>query len=359
MTIRDAAAAQQNAGLGQDPYEGIAQLGASPLWRYFGDLLPKQPKPKAVPYLWRYAALRPYLHHFLDVCSLEEAERRVLMLVNPALADPPATNTSLYAGLQIIGPGETAQAHRHTSNAFRYVIEGEGAFTTVNGERVHMRPGDLLMTPGWHWHDHQHEGDTPMVWLDALDYPIANAFDASFFEFYGERTQKSTVPDDLSSRQFIHGQLSPAWEIPHTLSTPVGNYPWVETVRAFEAIADDAVGSEVEGILLEYKNPVNGGTVVPTMSCRISRLPAGFRGARTRRTTSAAYHVVRGSGVALVGDQQFSWCDKDVFAVPPWTDFELRNDTREDAFLFSWSNEPVLRALGFLREELLEHGGGA
>src|SRR5262249_49027539 len=270
-------------------------------------------KPKAVPHLWCYAELRPYLLHFLGACSLEEAERRVLMLVNPGLTEPPATTTSLYAGLQIIGPGETAQAHRHTSNAFRYIIEGAGAFTTVNGERVHMHPGDLLLTPGWHWHDHEHPGSEPMVWLDALDYPMTNAFDANFFELYHERTQKSTVPDDLSSRQFIHGQLAPAWGTAATASSPVGRYPWTETVPAFDAIPADVAGSAAEGILLEYKNPLTGGPVLPTMSCRISRLRPGFHGVPVRRTSSALYHVVRGQGRAVIGGQEFSLSGKDVF----------------------------------------------
>lgn len=351
MSGVDIAGVPASTAVAENPYRAIAELGASPLWSYYGDVLPKEPKPKAIPYLWRYAALRPYLLHFLQALSLEEAERRVLMLVNPGLTEPPATTTSLYAGLQIIGPGETAQAHRHTSNAFRYIVEGAGAFTTVNGERVHMHPGDLLLTPGWHWHDHEHLGAEPMVWLDALDYPMTNAFDANFFELYHERTQKSVVPDDLSSRQYIHGQLSPAWDVAATPSSPVGNYPWSETVRAFDAIADDATGSAVEGIVLEYKNPLTGGPALPTMSCRISRLRPGFHGARVRRTTSALYHVVRGQGRAVIADQDLSWTDKDVFAVPPWSPFELHNDSTDDAFLFSWTNEPVLRALGFLREE--------
>src|SRR5680860_669500 len=240
---------------GTDPYAGIAEHGAAPLWRHLGDLFLPEPKSKGIPHVWRYDLLRPYMLHFADSLSIEEAERRVLMLVNPGLQDPPATVNSLYAGVQIILPGETAQAHRHTSNAFRFIIEGKGAYTTVNGERVHMHPGDLLLTPGWHWHDHYHEGDGPMMWLDGLDYPLINALETGFFELYGERSQKSSVPDDLSSRQFIHGRLNPAWETQRTQSSPIGNYPWVETQRAFDAIAESAEGSAVDGVVLEYTNP--------------------------------------------------------------------------------------------------------
>lgn len=335
-----------------DRYNELAALGVAPLWLYHQNLVPPQPRPTAVPAIWRYADLRPHLLHFLDALSLEQAERRVLMLVNPGLTEPPATTTSLYAGLQIIGPGETAQAHRHVANAFRYIVEGSGAYTTVNGERVHMNPGDLLLTPNWHWHDHQHEGDSPMVWLDALDYPLTNALDASFFEFYGDRTQKSSIPDDLSSRQYIHGQLTPAWETVRSKASPVGKYPWTETMKAFEAIADDAWGSAAEGVILEYRNPQTGGPVLPTMGCRMSRLRPGFRGESIRRTSSTIYHVVRGEGMAYVGDAVLDWQEKDTFAVPPWHRLELHNSSAsEDAFLFSYTNEPVLQALGFFREE--------
>ncbi|TMS52454.1 cupin domain-containing protein [Mycobacterium sp. DBP42] len=338
-----------------DRYEELAELHAAPLWLYHTNLVPPEPRPTAVPAIWRYAELRPHLMHFLGALSLEDAERRVLMLVNPGMTDPPATTTSLYAGLQIIGPGETAQAHRHVANAFRYIMEGAGAYTTVNGERVHMSPGDLLLTPNWHWHDHHHEGDNPMVWLDALDYPLTNTLDASFFEFYGDRTQKSSVPDDLSSRQYIHGQLAPAWETVRSPASPIGKYPWTETLKAFEAIADDAWGSAAEGVLLEYRNPQTGGSVLPTMSCRISRLRPGFHGESIRRTASAIYHVVQGSGVAHVGETVLEWHDKDIFAVPPWHQLQLRNSSQtEDAYLFSYTNEPVLKALGFYREESTE-----
>src|SRR3989337_2890 len=161
--------------MAEGAYAAVARLGTAPLWRYYGNLFAAEPRSRAVPHLWRYPDLRPYLLHFADELSLEEAERRVLMLVNPGLPDPPATTTTLYAGIQVILPGETAQAHRHTSGAFRFIIEGDGAYTTVNGERVHMHPGDLLLTPGWHWHDHAHDGEGPMLWLDGPDFPPLHA----------------------------------------------------------------------------------------------------------------------------------------------------------------------------------------
>jgi gentisate 1,2-dioxygenase len=333
-------------------YASVEELSAAPLWRHYGNLFPKEPTNRADPHVWPYADLRKLALHFCRTLSMEEAERRVLMLVNPALREPPATVNTLFAGIQILMPGETAQAHRHAAGAFRFVIEGSGVYTTVNGERLHMHPGDLLLTPGWHWHDHTHSGDGPMMWLDGLDYPLVNSLDANFFELYSERLQPVTGPDDLSSRQFLHGRLNPSWAGRPADQTarisPIGNYPWAETERALDGIADDAAGSESEGVLLEYTNPWTGGPVLPTIGCRIARLRAGFTGRPRQHTASTIYHVVSGSGSTVVGDTVLEWAEHDVFCVPGWARYAHRVD--RGAVLFSFTDEPVLRSLGLYRE---------
>lgn len=348
MTIQQPGETSINSA---EAYEAIQRLGAAPLWRYQRNLFPAQPKSKAVPYVWHYNELRPYLLHFSTTLSLKEAERRVLMLVNPGLQEPPATVNTLYAGIQIILPGETAQAHRHTSGAFRFIIEGSGAYTTVNGERVHMHPGDLLLTPGWHWHDHAHEGEGPMMWLDGLDYPLVNMLEAGFFELYNERLQPATSPDDFSTHQYLHGRLNPVWEQPRTQNSPIGNYTWAETEKALNAIADDATGSDYDGILLEYTNPWTGGPVMPTTSCRIARLRPGFHGHAHRHTSSTIYHVVRGQGATIVDGTRLEWGEHDIFAVPGWAAHEhINTSSTQDAVLFVDTDEPVMRSLGLYRE---------
>ena len=114
--------------------------------------------------------------------TAEEAERRVLILENPALRGQSCITASLYAGLQLILPGEVAPAHRHTQSALRLVLDGDGAYTAVDGERTTMRRGDFIITPSWTWHDHGNLGDQPVVWLDGLDIPIVRFFDAGFAE---------------------------------------------------------------------------------------------------------------------------------------------------------------------------------
>ncbi len=336
-----------------DPvYDELPRHGVAPLWRYYGNLFPAQPRSRALPFVWSWHDLRPHLLHFSKTLSLEEAERRVLMLVNPALTEPPATVNTLYAGLQVILPGETAQAHRHTSNAFRFIIEGSGAWTTVDGERVHMSPGDLLLTPGWAWHDHTHAGDAPMIWLDALDYPLVNALEAGFYEKYPERLQPVTRPDDAGSRQFLHGRLNPAWLKPEGPNSPVTRYTWAETERAFDAIADSAEGSDVDGIVLEYTNPWTGGPVMPTIGCRVQKLRPGFEGAGRRHTASTIFHVVRGEGATIVDGTRLDWAQHDTFAVPGWAAYRhLNTSASADAVLFSYSDQPVMNSLGLYRCE--------
>jgi gentisate 1,2-dioxygenase len=350
MTSTDVPATDEGA------YADLAGLAAAPLWRQYGELMPAQPVSPAVAHLWPYARLRPLALHFSTALSIAEAERRVLMLVNPGLTDPPATVNTLFAGIQIIMPGETARTHRHSANAFRFIIEGEGAVTTVNGERLRMHPGDLLLTPGWHWHDHTHDGDTPMMWLDGLDYPLVNSLHAGFFEIYDHPAPPPRTPDELSTRQFMHGRLNPTWLTPDTEQpkvSPVGNYPWAETERALAAIADDAQGSAAEGILLEYTNPWTGGPVLPTIGARIARLRAGFTGLPRRHTASTIYHVVSGSGTTVVGDARLDWSERDIFCVPGWAQYSHQVPPGSDATLFSYTDEPVLRTLGLYREQWL------
>ncbi|HWD03441.1 MAG TPA: cupin domain-containing protein [Amycolatopsis sp.] len=334
-------------------YDEMDAMSVGALWRHLGDLFPAEPPRRAVPFHWDYRRLRPYMLHFAESLSIEDAQRRVLMLINPGLRDTSATATGLYAGIQVILPGEQAQAHRHSANAFRFIIEGSGAYTTVSGERVHMTPGDLLLTPGWHWHDHYHEGDGPMMWLDGLDFPLVNSLDTAFFELYSEAAQKASVPDELSSHQFIHGRLNPSWISERGASSPIGKYPWAETERAFDAIAEHAEGSDVDGISLEYTNPWNGGPVMPTMSCHVQRLVPGFHGAARRHTAATILHVVRGEGSTLIDGEEITWSEKDVLVVPSWATYQHTNASRtDDAVLFSYSNEPVVKALGLYREEL-------
>jgi gentisate 1,2-dioxygenase len=335
-----------------EAYIAPSAVAAAPLWRYQGNVFSPEPKSAAVPVVWHYETLRKYALHFAETLPIADAERRVLMLVNPGLQEPPATVNTLFAGIQILLPGEQAPTHRHTANAFRFVIEGSGVYTTVESEHIYMNPGDLLLTAGWQWHDHFHPGDGPMMWLDGLDYPLINLLEAGFYETYPDEFQKSSTPDDISSRHFIHGRLNPTWIRPSPGRTPMGGYPWSETERALAAIGDDVEGCEHDGMALEYTNPSTDGSVLPTIGCRIQRFRSGFVGRPRRQTSSVICHVVRGNGSTQVGDVTLERHANDVFAIRGWLAYQHWNAAvDEDAVRFTYFNEPVMKALYLYREE--------
>jgi gentisate 1,2-dioxygenase len=349
------------AGQARDPevleeyYAGLRRHQVGPLWKSLKDLLPAEPRSQAVPHVWRYAALRPELMRAGELVSPEEAERRVLMLLNPApeIADRAGTTATLYAGLQLVLPGEVARAHHHAATALRFVIEASGgAYTTVNGERVMMAPGDLVLTPNWHWHDHGNDSGDPVIWLDGLDLPLVNFLEAGFFELYPDAQQKAVRPDNGSARLFTHGRLNPVWERGPALFSPVFSYPWREAERTLRNALEDTVGSPADGVIFEYANPYTGGPVMPTLSCFLQALPGGCHTQAHRHTTSVVYHVARGEGITVVNGQELAWREHDTFCVPGWAVHEHINaSASSEAILFSYSNQYVFESLGLYREE--------
>ena len=332
-------------------YAGRGEFHVEPLWKKPG-LLPPEPKSKAVPHVWKYAEMRELLLTAGDVVDTEEAERRVLMLMNPGLDGVAAAATQLYAGLQLVLPGEVARAHRHAASALRFVIEGMGAYTAVDGERQLMHPGDLVLTPNWAWHDHGNPGDEPVIWLDGLDLPLINALEANFFDRGEEKSQELTRPDDASRRLYATGRLNPTWETWDHPYSPLFGYSWSETERALARVPAEIKGSPFDGLVFEYTNPLTGRAALPTIGCYVQALAPGLRTEAHRHTTSAVYHVVRGGGTTIVDGQEIAWEERDTFAVPGWSVHEHVNGSAQDAaILFSFTTDPVLRALGYYREE--------
>ena len=239
-----------------------------------------------------------------------------------------ASNT-LVANIQIVMPGEIARAHRHSAAALRLIIEGGGGYTVVNGERVPMYPGDLVLTPNWSWHDHANDTDAPMIWLDGLDTPLVRMLEAGFYEEYHQERQDFGAAVNASQ-----------W-----------HYPMSEMRAALQRLAAANTGDAGEGIILEYTNRVTGGPVMPTIACHMQLLRPGEKTQARRRVCCTNYHVVEGAGYSMVGDQRLDWEDKDVFTVPTWTFCEHVNSGDRPAFLFSFSDAPVMKALSLYREE--------
>src|SRR5262245_32147769 len=166
-------------------YDALAAQHITPAWMAGG--ITVEPKSKAVPFVWHWRDLRPQAMRAAELVGTEQAERRVLRLTNPEL--PGVASNTLVANIQIVMPGEIARAHRHSGSALRLIIEGTGGYTVVNGERIPMAQGDLVLTPNWTWHDHANDTDAPMIWLDGLDTPLVRMLEAGFFEEYGEQSQ--------------------------------------------------------------------------------------------------------------------------------------------------------------------------
>lgn len=337
-----------------DYYAGLADFHVHPLWQQ-KDLLPREPTSQAVPHVWRYKDVRALLAQAGEIVSVEEAERRVLMLVNPALSGKAAATTMLYAGLQLVLPTERAPAHRHAASALRFVVEGCGGYTTVNGERCVMRPGDLVLTPSWAWHDHGNDSAGAMVWLDGLDLPLINTLEANFFENGSEESQPVTSRDNASARLYASGRLNPTWTTWRESYSPVFNYPWSQTERILADVAEDTAGSSTDGIRFEYTNPYTGGSALPTLGCYVQALAPAQHTDAHRHTTSAVYHVVRGHGWSVIDGQRIEWGERDTFALPGWAVHEhVNGSTDESAVLFSFTDDPVLRCLGYYREAAAE-----
>lgn len=334
-------------------YSDMSPLNLTPLWEVLHALVPPQPSTPCEAALWKYAEVRPFLMRAGEAITAEEAVRRVLILENPALRGQSAITQSLYAGLQLILPGEVAPSHRHTQSALRFIVEGSGAYTAVDGERTTMRPGDFIITPSWTWHDHGNEAGEPVVWLDGLDIPMLRFFDAGFAQNDTSRSQQVTKTEGESFARFGHNMAPVRHSSPFGATSPIFSYPYERSREALEALERGAPVDEWDGVKLRYVNPLTGGSPMPTMATFMQKLPAGFRGKGFRQTDGAVYSVVEGSGSVTVSHgehvRRFDFGPRDHFVIPSW--HTARFESGQGCVLFSFSDRPVHQALGIHQEE--------
>jgi gentisate 1,2-dioxygenase len=330
--------------------ESLEKLSLVPLWAALHALLPNERTTRVLPHHWRWADLRGPLLEAARLVGIEQAERRVLVLSNPGLPGAYAATATLYAGFQIILPGESAPSHHHTPAALRLVVEGRGAFTTVDGVKCAMEPGDLIITPPMRWHDHGHEGREPVVWLDGLDIPLVRSLDAS----WASRMRPAAPPEtgmDSSEDEFTAAGLVPRRSRYEDTGYPEVRWPW-RTVRS--ALAAMAVTAPpTMPVILRHVNPRTGAYPLATMGSEVHWLRPGETTRAERRTGSGVFHVVEGRGESRIGDATVTWEEGDCFVAPPWHWIEHRNASASaPACLFHLNDEPVLRALGLWHEEI-------
>jgi gentisate 1,2-dioxygenase len=328
----------------------LERLSLAPLWAALHQLLPQERVSRVVPHRWRWTALRPQLLAAGRLVPMEQAERRVLVLCNPGLPGALSATATLYAGLQIIMPGESAPSHHHTPAALRLVVEGRGAFTTVEGVRCEMEPGDLIITPPMRWHDHGHEGQQPVIWLDGLDIPLVRAFEASWASKMRPAQTPETVTDSSQDEFTAAGLVPRSSRYPET-GYPQVRWPWREVREALVRLSAGA--PREQAVTLRYVNPRTGAPPLATMGCEAQWLRPGEATRAERRTGSGVFHVIEGRGETRVGDTILTWEPGDCFAVPPWQWIGHRNGSSgSPAALFHLNDEPALRSLGLWQEEI-------
>jgi len=319
------------------------------LWEIASQMTP-HPRPEAVPYQWKWSLLKEVVKQSSTAVPVGD-ERRAMQLFNPGLNGQWATTNTLIAAVQVLLPGEVARAHRHSPAAIRFIIEGHGAYTAVEGEKVIMQPGDFVLTPAWQWHDHGNETNETVVWMDGLDVPLTKALNAMFFEMHQDIKASHGKPVNGSKALYGHGKLTPTWTKERPRFSPLMLYSWDQTAEALHDLRSYE-GSPHDGIILEYTHAQTGGPVLPTMSCRVQMIRKGEKTKAKRVTGSSVFHVVQGRGRSVINGQPFDWEKGDIIALPSWAQHDFANAGNEDAILFSISDRPVLEALGFYREDL-------
>jgi gentisate 1,2-dioxygenase len=335
-------------------YAGFEAENLIPLWTQVGDLMPMHPKPRAVPHVWKWSRILPLAEAAGDLVPVGRGgERRALGLANPGLGGNAYVSPTLWAAIQYLGPRETAPEHRHSQNAFRFVVEGEGVWTVVNGDPVRMSRGDLLLTPGWHFHGHHNDTDHPMAWIDGLDIPFSQHNDVGFFEFGSDRVTDYATPDiSRGERLWGHPGLRPLSGLENTVSSPLAAFRWEHTDRALA----EQIALEDEGVpatcapghaAIRYVNPTTGGDVMPTIRCEFHRLRAGTATKPRREVGSTVFQVFEGAGAVVLNGERHVLDIGDMFVVPSWVQWSLEAETRFD--LFRFSDAPIIERLQFHR----------
>lgn len=343
-------------------YREIQSRRLDALWRREGGGGPSSPADIPAPYEpchWRWSDIGPFIKRAGELVEpSNEDQRRALTLHNPSVRPMTTTTHTISAAVQMVLPGETAPSHRHTMAAIRFVMQGDGAVTFINGEGCTMHPGDLILTPGWTWHGHINRTDAPMIWMDLLDVPLIASLKAGLYEDYPDQLYPATKPVDDSLSRLGVGHLRPVAETGSSTISPLLSFPWTTSERALRELGKSEI-NPFDDLALQYTNPSTGGHVLPTIGCWIQMLRPGVHTQAHRHSTVAVYHVFRGRGSTIVDGVQLDWGQGDFFALPPWAWHEHVNASSSDeAVLFSCNDKPLFESIGLYREYPYEPNGG-
>lgn len=325
----------------------LAVRHAQPLWDRYQRVTTREPAARDAPMAWCWRDMQPLITRATREVSMQDAERRVLLLTHPAFGGAVATTTNLSGGLQTLLPGETARAHRHSLQAIRFVMSGGGAVTTVNTQACAMNQGDLVLTPAWTWHEHVHPGSEPLVWFDGLDLPLLHHLDSMFFELATPGADQTDPPPTRAAVAGWSGAtLGPDATAPGASNAGRYRFSWERASDALDAAIPAADGSRS----LRYVDGVSSGAVLPTLDCYLMACAPGRPTRRRRSTSNAICVVAQGHGHSEVGAQTIEWQRNDVFTLPHWNWFR-HTATSSDACIFMMTDREFLAGLGYLREE--------
>ena len=328
----------------------VAELEARhlhPLWDRYQRITPIKPQAPDTPFIWRWREVEPFLHRSVKEVSINDIERRALILAHPAFGAETTTTSTMLAAFTVLDPGDRARPHRHTGAAIRFATRAEGAVTIVNGRRCEMKAGDLILTPPMVWHGHINESEQRIIWFDAANMPLIRAVDAHFFEPGDPRNNQFWQVDEGEDALWTEAGLIAEGAAASPHSSPKYRYSGEATRRLLAVVPPSADGAR----MVRYINPSTGGAVMPTLDCYAARLSAGASTRMKRATYNVVCLVVRGEGRSHIGDETFDWSEHDVFTIPHWT--WARHEAKGgDADLFMVTDKSAFERLDLVREEL-------
>ena len=341
-------------------YEELSRLRTGALWTVANKIEPWQPRSESVPMLWRYADLREHVLRSVDLVTPEKAGRRVIYLENPGRTEVVAAVGWLYSGLQVMRAGEAASAHAHSASALRFIMEGKGAYTVVDGHKMTLGANDFVLTPNGTWHEHGVEASgSTCIWQDGLDIPFVNAMEAGFYAVHPELRQAVTHAVDDSTALWGAPGLKPqhsGWSKPYS---PLFKYEWAPTYEALRRHAKVSAGTDVRRRADALRQSGHRRAGHAHHRRQHAAAAGRFEGKAHRHTGSYLYQVAKGRGHSIIDGRRFDWQERDIFCVPSWALHEHANaSSTEDACLFCFSDLPVMQSLGLYREEALADNGG-
>jgi len=326
--------------------EDLSKQGLEGYWQSGRGGAVAAPVTNVKPHIWKWAQVYKQMSRAGEVIELKGYERRTVRLVNPGLEGWAYTAKTMHVSMQYIAPGEVAAAHRHTMAAIRFVVKGNGAYTTVDGQQCVMEEGDLILTPKLTWHDHTNNSSEPIIFLNGVDMPLVQFLDQFVQELYPERAQAITVTSTAAND--LNGGAKPSG----FTTPPLIHYKWRDTYAALETLRKVSKPDPFDGIIIDYQNRETGGPTLPSLNCRMQLLTPGEETRAHRHTSTCIYSVFKGEGRTFINGQAFDWEEGDVFVVPVWHEHRHVNRSRtDDALLFSLNDTPLLHALGLYQEE--------